>query len=364
MAAVLVEERPIGATEHGSLTVEGLSHRIGGRLIVDDVDLKISAGEVHCLVGPSGCGKSTTLRLISGLEVLQEGTISVCGRKIADPNRQLAPENRRIGLMFQDFALFPHMTVRKNIGFGLSGKSRAERSASVEAWLSRIELASRGDHYPHELSGGEQQRVALARALAPSPCLMLLDEAFSSLDAHLREDLRTLVMTLLRETGTPTLLVTHDADEAVRVADRLHVMRDGRILQSGTAAEVYGNPVDLFVCNFFGATSRFKGWAVGGKVSTPLCDIVRPDLPDGTAVDVVVRPEAVNVLLEPGSAERAPIQATVVGLKELGPRNVVSLALPGGWVIGAWLQAGTSLNLGTVVGVSVNPLHIFVFDQA
>ncbi|MEO1091198.1 MAG: ABC transporter ATP-binding protein [Pseudomonadota bacterium] len=343
-------------TGHGSLVVEDLHHRIGSHPILYDVGLAVGSGEVHALVGPSGCGKSTTLRLIAGLEPLQRGRIAICGRPVAAPSFAVPPERRRVGLMFQDYALFPHLSVSANVAFGLGSLPRAARQATAERWLARVELQGYGDRYPHQLSGGEQQRVALARALAPAPCLMLLDEAFSSLDAHLREDLRALVMALLRETGTPTLMVTHDADEAIRVADRMHVMHAGRVVQSGTPAEVYNQPNDLFVCGFFGAASRFKGWAVGGRVSTPLGDVLRPDLADGTAVDVVVRPEATRVA--PGATGPS---ATVLGVRDLGPKRLVELAVGAGWVIGSHLSRTAAVTVGSEVALDVDRAHVFVF---
>jgi len=249
--------------------------------------------------------------------------------------------------------------VRRNVAFGLGRLPRRERDAQVDAWLARVGLPGHGERYPHQLSGGEQQRVALARALAPGPCLMLLDEAFSNLDTHLREDLRTLVLELLRETATPTVLVTHDADEAIRVADRMHVMHAGRLVQSGTPAEIYARPSDLFVCSFFGQASRFKGWAVGGRVSTPLGTVARPDLADGTAVDVVVRPDAARLVGTGGDA-----RATVRAFRDLGPACVAELELADGWRISAHLPPGTAPLPGEEVALAVDRDHIFVFESA
>ncbi len=346
------------ATTHGSLAVHELSHRIDGRLVLDRVGFAVGSGEVHALVGPSGCGKSTTLRLVAGLEPVQSGRIAICGRPVAGDGLHVPPERRNVGLMFQDYALFPHLTVRGNVAFGLGRLGRKERDATVERWLSRVDLRGYGERYPHQLSGGEQQRVALARALAPGPCLMLLDEAFSSLDTHLREELRELVVALLRETGTPTVLVTHDADEAVRIADRMHVMRAGRLIQSGTPSAVYAQPKDLFVCGFFGAASRFKSWVVGGRVSTPLGDVARPDLADGSAVDVVVRPDA--AALAPGG--EGP-RGTIVRLRDLGPYQLADLAVGGGWIISAKVPHHIAVPVGAEVALEVDRDHIFVFPS-
>ncbi len=344
---------------HGALRVERLSHRIDRRPILDDVGFSVGSGEVHALVGPSGCGKSTTLRLIAGLDVLQSGRVEICGRLVADTGVAVPPERRNVGLMFQDYALFPHLTVRRNIAFGLGRLPRRAREACVDAWLHRVGLPGYGERYPHQLSGGEQQRVALARALAPCPCLMLLDEAFSNLDTHLRDELRTLVLALLRETGTPTVLVTHDPDEAARAADSMHVMRKGRIVQSGTPAEVYARPCDLFVCSFFGQASRFKGWAVGGVVSTPFGPISRPDLVDGTAVDVVVRPDAVRLGL--GTDE---VRARVAAVRDVGPQRLAHLVLENGWTVVARLAADTRAVVGDEVALTADRSQIFVFPSA
>ncbi len=351
------ESSAVTAAPHGSLAVAGLGHRLEGRPILDGVGFTVAAGEVHALVGPSGCGKSTTLRLVAGLEPVQTGRIEICGKAVAGGGLHVPPERRNVGLMFQDYALFPHLTVRGNVAFGLGRLGRKERAATVDCWLSRVDLAGYGDRYPHQLSGGEQQRVALARALAPGPCLMLLDEAFSSLDTHLREELRELVMALLRETGTPTVIVTHDPDEAVRVADHMHVMRAGRLIQSGTPSEVYARPTDLFVCGFFGAASRFKSWVVGGRVSTPLGDVQRPDLADGTAVDVVVRPDAAS--LAPGG--EGP-RGTIVRLRDLGPHHLADIAVGGGWIIPAKVPHSVGVPVGAEVALAVDRDHIFVFE--
>ena len=247
------------------LQVEELSHRFGDRLVVDRVALAIEPGEVHCLVGPSGCGKTTSLRLIAGLENLQAGRISLNGRLLAEPGRSMPPERRRVGLMFQDFALFPHLRVGENVAFGLNGRDRRGRDRRVAELLAAVNMSPYARAYPHTLSGGEQQRVALARALAPAPELMLLDEAFSALDTSLRAQVREETLTLLREAGTPTLLVTHDAEEAIRVGDRIHAMLAGRIVQSGTPSELYAAPVNGFVAGFFGPVNRFRGRVEPGR---------------------------------------------------------------------------------------------------
>ncbi|MFW5834249.1 MAG: ABC transporter ATP-binding protein [Pseudomonadota bacterium] len=346
------------AKDHGALEVSELGHAIDGRPILHGVGFTVEPGEVHALVGPSGCGKSTTLRLIAGLEPVTTGQVVIGGRLVAGEGRHVPPEQRHVGLMFQDYALFPHLTVGANVAFGLRRLPRRDRERLAERWLARVDLAGYAERYPHQLSGGEQQREALARALAPGPCLMLLDEAFCSLDTHLREEVRELVVALLRDTGTPTVLVTHDAGEAVRVADTMHVMRQGRLIQSGPPSLVYAQPQDLFVCGFFGAASRFKSWVVRGRVSTPLGDVPRPDLADGTAVDVVVRPDAVS--LAPGA--EGP-RGTIVRLRDLGPHHLADIAIGGGWVIAAKVARTIVPPVGAEVALAVDRGHIFVFPS-
>ena len=218
-----------------ALILQNLRHDYDKLRAVDDVSLSVKAGEVVCLVGPSGCGKSTVLRLAAGLERLQRGRISMRGEVVGDPEKQVrvAPERRHVGLVFQDFALFPHLTVGGNVGFGINRLPAAQREARVRETLRQVEMEQYIDTFPHTLSGGQQQRVALARALAPQPSVLLLDEPFSGLDERLREQVRDDTLGLLRRNGTAALLVTHDPEEALFMADRLYLMRAGRIVQSG-----------------------------------------------------------------------------------------------------------------------------------
>ncbi len=218
---------------HPRLEIKNLQRAYGGRAVVDDVSLKIMPGQVTCLLGPSGCGKSTTLRMIAGVEMQDSGTIHVDGKLICDTVFRVPPERREIGLMFQDFALFPHLSVADNVGFGLKTGTKAERRARIEELLERVDLLRFIDGYPHQLSGGEQQRVALARALAPRPKIMLMDEPFSGLDNRLRDDIRDETLGILKEEGTAVLLVTHEPEEAMRMADEIALMRDGKIVQQG-----------------------------------------------------------------------------------------------------------------------------------
>ena len=353
MARALADPRPAAG-----LTVEGLRHAYGERTVLRDVGLSLAPGEVHCLVGPSGCGKTTILRLIAGLEPVQGGRIAIDGEVVAEPGYACAPEARRVGLMFQDFALFPHLRVIDNVAFGLRGLDHRTRRRRAEELLAQVDLGGHAESYPHMLSGGEQQRVALARALAPNPRLMLLDEPFSSLDATLREHVRDDAIAILRAAGTPVLMVTHDADEAVRVADRIHVMLEGRMLQHGTPAELYARPASPFVAGFFGPLNRYKGWVVAGMVSTPLGPIEVSDLSDGTAVDVLIRPEGLRLLRDGGAA---PFRFRVRRIRDLGTNRVLELELPDGPPISVRMTSIAEFVVGDVVAVEVDPRQVYVY---
>ncbi|MCS6780995.1 MAG: ABC transporter ATP-binding protein [Geminicoccaceae bacterium] len=342
------------------LRVAGLSHRFGFRRVVDHVDLAVPPGEIHCLVGPSGCGKTTILRLIAGLEILQEGEIAIDGKVVAKPGFAVPPERRRVGLMFQDFALFPHLRVEENVAFGLAHRPRGEREARVKELLRRVDMERHAKAYPHTLSGGEQQRVALARALAPAPDLMLLDEAFSALDTTLRAQVREETIAILKETGTPTLLVTHDAEEAIRVGDRIHAMERGRIVQSGTPAELYLRPEDLFVAGFFGPVNRFSGTVRDGFVVTPVGRIAAPGHASGAAVEIVVRPEGVE-LVRPRPP--APVRALVLERRDLGPVHLVLLRMPDGAVVKVRRDRPLDIAPGEEVEVVLDPAHVFVYPS-
>ncbi|WP_372891031.1 ABC transporter ATP-binding protein [Rhodosalinus sp.] len=276
------------------LEIRDLVRSYGGRRVVDDVSLSIQPGQVTCLLGPSGCGKSTTLRIIAGVEMQDAGEIHVDGNLICDTAFRIPPERRSIGLMFQDFALFPHLTVADNVAFGLSGAKAARRARAMEL-LERVSLAHYADDYPHALSGGEQQRVALARALAPKPRIMLMDEPFSGLDNRLRDGIRDETLTLLKEVDTAVLLVTHEPQEAMRMADEIALMRDGRIVQQGAPYNIYNSPVDKAAVAFFSDINVIRGTVNGALTETPFGRFLAPGVPDGAEVDIVFRPQHVGI---------------------------------------------------------------------
>ena len=248
------------------LKLEHVSHDFGEVRAVDDVTLCVGRGELVCLLGPSGCGKTTALRIAAGLERLQQGRVLIDGVPVGDQKHDVPPEDRSVGLVFQDYALFPHLDVKGNVAFGLRGWSRRDRDARAYEVLEQVGMGQLADAHPHMLSGGQQQRVALARALAPNPKVMLLDEPFSGLDVTLRHTIRDETLNVLKTAGAATLMVTHDPEEAMFMADRVALMRDGRVVQSGPPAELYANPVDKFVASFFGDINRLAGQVKGGQV--------------------------------------------------------------------------------------------------
>jgi len=352
---------PCATAEHGDLVIEGVVHRYGATLAVDRVSLTVPEGEVHCLMGPSGCGKSTMLRVVAGLEKLQVGSVTLGGRRLAGGGVNVPPEARGIGLMFQDLALFPHLTVAENVAFGLRRLAAAERLNRARALLDMVGLQSHATKYPHQLSGGEQQRVALARALAPQPRLMLLDEAFSSLDASMRAAVREETLAILETAGVPTLLVTHDPEEAIVAGDRVHVMQAGRLIQSGRPDELYKHPVNEFVANFFGPTLRFEAKTRGGLAWTPLGMIAAPTQPDGTPVSVVFRAEALQLRPDYNGEGQA---GQVIACRRMGPACDLSLQLDSGSTIKVRKPIETPHHIGMRMGVDIDQRYTFVFPQS
>ncbi len=281
------------------LEVKHLVRRYDDRLVVDDVSLQVDPGQVTCLLGPSGCGKSTTLRMIAGVEMQDSGEIWVDGKLICDTRYRVPPERRNIGLMFQDFALFPHLRVGENVSFGLTG-DRAATARRVGALLERVGLSDYARFYPHELSGGEQQRVALARALAPRPRIMLMDEPFSSLDDRLRDGIRDETLEILREQDTAVLLVTHEPEEAMRMADKIALMRRGRIVQEGAPYNIYNSPADRDSVAFFSDINVIRGKVQGSLVHTPFGRFLSPGAFEGQEVEIVIRPQHVKLDFDRG----------------------------------------------------------------
>jgi iron(III) transport system ATP-binding protein len=283
--------------------LDGVSKSFGAVQAVREVTLELDRGELVAVLGPSGCGKTTLLRTIAGFERPDAGSVVVADQVVAGPGRFVPPERRRIGMVFQDYALFPHLTVRSNVAFGLAARGRDEREQLTRRTLELVGLQHKADRYPHELSGGERQRVALARAMAPEPALVLLDEPFSSLDASLRAGLRREVELILRDAEATALLVTHDQEEALSLADRLAVMREGRIVQIGAPEDVYVRPASRWAAQFVGEVNVLAGVAHGSGVETEL-GVFDLRAPASGSVHVAVRPEQLELSADhDGNAE-------------------------------------------------------------
>ncbi|MBX3454323.1 ABC transporter ATP-binding protein [Ferrovibrio sp.] len=344
-----------------SLTLRHVSHRYGDRLAVENVGLDVAAGEIFCLLGPSGCGKSTTLRIAAGLEALQQGEVHIGGKLVAGDRINLPAEDRRVGMVFQDHALFPHLTVRENIAFGLSHMSAREQAAIAGQWAERLSLSRHLAVYPHSLSGGEQQRVALARAMAPQPAVMLLDEPFSSLDNRLRDRIRDDTVALLQHSRTPTLLVTHDPEEAMRMADHIGIMQDGRLVQVGTPEQVYARPATPFVMRFLAETNEWAGRVQDGALLTPWGAIAAKGLPEGAAALAMFRPES---LFE---RDDAPV-FRVIRDRVLGPFRRVEVAAETGQgavpenLLVARLPPGPPLIAGSTLKLAIDRAACIVFS--
>lgn len=306
------------------LHIFGLSHAYGENQVLDNVGLMIPAGELVCLLGPSGCGKTTLLRLSGGLEKVQQGTIAIDGVTVATAGMHLNPEQRRVGLMFQDYALFPHLNIMDNVTFGLLGMPADKARVRALEMLDQVGMTSHTTKYPHMLSGGQQQRVALARALAPEPKVLLLDEPFSGLDTNMRQVIREETLSVLKHSGVATLMVTHDPEEAMFMADRIKIIgANGRILQAGRPHEIYYHPAHEFVAKMFGMMNRFEGVVSNEQVETPLGPLAT-DLPNGSAVQVLIRPE--GIILENDVNVRGST-VEIISSHLLGHDNIVRARL-------------------------------------
>ena len=305
---------------NAAIVCRGLSKAFGGPPVLENFDLTAPEGMVLGLLGPSGSGKTTALRLIAGFERPDAGSIAIAGETVVDENTFVPPERRRVGMVFQDFALFPHMTVGANVAFGLPKGGSGRRVAEV---LEMVGLARMEKRLPHELSGGEQQRVALARALAPAPAVILLDEPFSNLDAPQREKIRREVRSILVEARATAVFVTHDQAEALAISDVLAVMRDGRIIQSSAPDELYRHPADHWVAQFLGEGAFVEGSVRAGFVDTPLGRFPTTN-GDAERVEVLVRPEHVRITADSGGP------ALVVDHEYYGHDQLVTLHVADG----------------------------------
>jgi iron(III) transport system ATP-binding protein len=339
------------------LTLEDVSRRYGEVLALDGVSIDISPSEVLCLLGPSGCGKSTLLRVAAGIERPSSGRILLDGQEVAGPDNFVPPEKRGIGLMFQDFALFPHLSLLDNVAFGLKSLTRTEAKREARAALERVGLAHYAGEYPHILSGGEQQRVALARAIAPRPSVLLMDEPFSGLDTRLREQMREETLAILHETRATAIVVTHDAEEAMRMGDRVALMRQGRIVQTGNALDLYRAPKDILAARTFSELNELAARIEGGNAATPLGRFAANGVPDGADAIVCVRQRGVRLR---GAGQGVP--GRVLDARFLGDVALVEVAVQG---LDAPLFARIAESdvppQGTEVGVVIEPGAVLVF---
>jgi iron(III) transport system ATP-binding protein len=320
--------------------------------VVRGVSFQVEPGEIMALLGPSGCGKTTTLRLIAGFEELDSGTIEIDGQIVADGRRNLPPEKRRAGIVFQDYAIFPHLSVAENVGFGLEKQERLER---VGKMLDFVGLPGLGDRMPHELSGGQQQRVALARALAPDPVVLLLDEPFSNLDATLRQGMRQEVLGVLKASGTTAVFVTHDQEEALFMGDEVAIMNQGRIEQLGTPEHIFHRPKTRFVADFLGNTDFVPGTVTEAGIETPLGLLPQMiDLPAGTAVAIASRPDDVDLRKDENGNGR------ITDRQFVGIAFIYEVALNEGTKIHSWQSHQTHLPAGTAVQARFGDEHDLV----
>jgi len=374
------------------LHINNLSHAYDGVDVVRGVSVFVAPGELVCLLGPSGCGKTTMLRVAAGLEEVQRGQVHIGQRLVADgaSGLNVPPEKRGIGLMFQDYALFPHLSVSENILFGV--EEQGSRSDWMARSLEQMDLTAYGDSFPHTLSGGQQQRVALLRAMAPSPGVLLLDEPFSGLDVARRAHVREQALGLLKNTGVATLMVTHDPDEAMFMADRIVVMNEGRMVQDGAPIDIYFHPKNDFVAALFGPINRIPGRVKNNQLETPMGSFSAPGLSDRSVAEVLVRPDGFR-LAELGTAptEHAgdapcrpslPVQVDaselptasphsdfeVVDARPLGRASFVIFKVStsvGGEVLVEARVPGVFLpEPGSRISVAINAREAFVFEKA
>ncbi len=338
------------------IRIENVNKYYGKTHAVIDLDLEISKSAITVLLGSSGCGKTTTLRLIAGLEKPNSGHIWIGDQHVSGGNRWKSATERQIGMVFQDYALFPHLTVAQNITFGLTKQSRSVQKSRTADLLDLVGLMGMEDRYPHQLSGGQQQRVALARALAPSPKVILLDEPFSNLDASLRQTMREDVRRILHESEVTTVFVTHDQEEALRLADELVVMEGGHLMQTGPPEKVYQYPTSLSVAQFLAKVNVVPGYAAHGRVKTELGHLSLHNPALSGKVQVVTFPETITFASDPQG------NATVTETCYFGFHQVVSLKLESGQIVQARTWSYTPITIGEKVQTKVE-LPVVAFTQ-
>lgn len=344
------------------LEVKSIECRYDTRIVVTGFSFEVEQGSLACLLGPSGCGKTTVLRAIAGFHALSSGEIWLSGRVVAKPGHAMAPERRRVGMVFQDGALFPHLSVFDNVGFGIKDIAARRRRETVNRWLERMGLSDMGERYPHELSGGQQQRIALARALAPKPSLVLMDEPFSSLDVETRERLGYEVRDILKEQQITCVLVTHDQNDAFALCDRVGVMESGRILQWDTPYRLYHEPSTRFVADFIGDGVFLPGTLIErGAVKTGLGIIKGQTESNGSVgdtVDVLIRPDDIV------PDKKSSLLATVVRKAFKGPETLYTLRISDGSHVLSLFPSHADYKLGEAVSIRLQAEHLVAFPHA
>jgi iron(III) transport system ATP-binding protein len=343
------------------LEVNNLSCGYGGDSVVKDVSFALSHGDIGCLLGPSGCGKSTILRALAGFLPISQGEIRLRSQAISLPGRALQPEKRKIGMVFQDYALFPHLSIADNVGFGLKSLSKAERRQKVMELLNLVHLQDLADNYPHELSGGQQQRVALARALAPEPTLILLDEPFSNLDTDLRRRLSLDVREILKTLGISAILVTHDQQEAFAMCDQVAVLRDGQIQQWDVPYNLYHEPANRFVASFVGQGGFIPGKALGPDTIESELGVIHGNRAykwqPGTLLDVLIRPD--DIVFD----EDSELKPKVVEKTFAGTSTLYRFRCSEDTEFEALFRSHLDFNLGEQVPVRVEADHLIAFER-
>lgn len=331
-----------------------------GATVVSDINLSLDEGELGCLLGPSGCGKTTILRAISGFQRLASGSISLAGDVISTSKKTTSPELRAVGMVFQDHALFPHLTIGDNIGFGLSKLDSTERKSRIATLLDLVGMQAHATKYPHELSGGQSQRVALARAIAPRPRLLLMDEPFSNLDTELRESLGYEVRSLLKELGITAIMVTHDQNDAFALGDRIGVMSEGKLMQWDSSFNLYHEPSSRFVANFIGDGIFVQGRIIDGKTVTTSFGEIK-----GQVINVDAATNEVDVLIRPDDVtydENSIIKGQIKRKAFKGAQTLYTLETINGDKLMSLVPSHDNYEIGDTIGVTINADHLVCFS--
>jgi len=346
------------------LKIDNLYHKIKNNYVLQNISIELQEDKIACILGPSGCGKTTLLKLISGLEKTQKGKIFIKDKLVSSPTKHIKTEERNIGFLFQDFALFPHLTVEKNLKFAIKNHKNAEKD--IGDILKLIKLPNALKKYPHELSGGEQQRIALARAIISRPNILLLDEPFSNLDLSLREEIRDDTLHLLQRFNISVIIVTHDPFEAMFISNKIYILKDnGTIVQSGSPNNLYNNPASPYVTEFFGETNKFFGTVKNSQVETSIGIIPIKNIPEEKKVEIHVRPQAIKL-----TEEKTPvygIKGTVMASKLMGSYSFIHLSVldKNNDIIHVHSHMPPHFNpkRSSAVGIKVDKNKIFVFPK-